>query len=93
MYSTKLFLIGKRTLSIDYITFHFENVVYHFVDEECLGIICQTIMDFFADTFGGDYIGLTQDFQMMADGRCAHIHRFGNVVDAFFAMAQEPEYA
>ena len=73
--------------------FDVKNVIYGLVNKGGFRCLCQFVIHFFAFAPAGQQSGLFEQPQVVGNGRCAHINAEGNVIDADFTVAQQPENA
>ena len=72
---------------------YFHHFFYPFVQDQYPGILRGPVVDLLALAARADEALIFELPQMVRDGRTAHIHHGGNVDDALFAMAKQPENA
>lgn len=73
--------------------FDVKNVIYGLVNKGGFRGLRQFVIHFFAFAPAGQQSGLFEQPQVMGNGRCAHVDAEGNVIDADFTVAKQPENA
>jgi len=63
------------------------------VEEAALGVIGGAVVDFFALAAADDEAAVSQRAQVVGDGGAGHFEHSGDIDDALFAVAEEPEDA
>ena len=72
-------------------TFYVENIIDGFMEQGSFGRISQFIVHFLAGAATGKQAGLFEQPKMMRNGGRTHVDGNGNIVDAFFAVAEQPK--